>query len=253
MNAHVAQIWRHPIKSHGREAVAQVLLSEGRCLPWDRRWAVAHELAKIDPVRPEWVPCNNFSRGAKAPELMAITARCDLSHGKLTLSHPKLKDLTINPDDEADVGAFIQWVMPISPQNRALPTQIIRAPKRGMTDTDFPSVSLINMASHHEVAAQLGRGISPNRWRANLVLDGLEPWVERDWIGKRIRAGDAELEVRENIGRCLATAASTRTGIRDADTLGTLKAGWGHTDFGVYAVVTKTGDLHQSDGFEVLS
>lgn len=252
MTAHIAEIWRHPIKAHGREALARVLLSEGQTLPWDRRWAVAHELAKIDFEAPEWVPCNNFSRGAKAPELMAITARCDLHSQTVTLNHPKLKDLTIDPDGDGESGRFIQWVMPISPANRALPARLVRAPKRGMTDTDFPSVSLVNMASHQAVCARLGRDISPLRWRANLLLDGLEPWAERRWIGKRIRVGGAELEVRENTTRCLATTASTRTGMRDADTLITLETGWGHQQMGIYAVVTKTGDLRQGDTLEVL-
>ena len=49
-----------------------------------------------------------------------------------------------------------------------------------------------------------------------------------------------------------ATATSTRTGERDADTLGALEQGWGHTQFGVYAEVVKTGDLTQGDDFEVL-
>lgn len=253
MTAHIAEIWRHPIKAHGREPLVHVKLSEGQCLPWDRRWALAHEAAQIDFDNPAWVPCNNFSRGAKAPELMAITARCDLRAQTVTLSHPKLKDLTIDPDDKGDSGRLIQWVLPISPKNRALPMRLVRAPKRGMTDTDFPSISLINLASHGEVSARLGRDISPLRWRGNLLLDGLQPWAERDWIGKTLRIGKAELEIREHIGRCLATTASTQTGIRDADTLDALKAGWGHTQMGVYGVVAKTGDIRQGDAIEVLT
>ena len=41
-----AALWRHPIKGHGREALETVDLTEGRTMPWDRRWAVAHEAAK---------------------------------------------------------------------------------------------------------------------------------------------------------------------------------------------------------------
>lgn len=252
MTAHVAEIWRHPVKSHGREPLARVLLSEGRTLPWDRRWAVAHEMSEFDEANPEWVPCTNFSRVSKGPKLQAITARCDLPMGKVTLSHPMLKDLTINPDDEGDAHSLIQWVMRISPANRALPSRVVRVPRRGMTDTDYPSISLINLASHRAVAERLGQDISHLRWRANIVMDGLEPWVERDWIGRKIRLGLAELELRENIVRCAATTASTRTGERDADTLGALSAGWGHQEFGVYAVVTKTGDIRQGDEIEVL-
>lgn len=251
MTARLAEIWRHPIKSCGREPVARTKLSPGNTLPWDRRWAIAHEAAKIDPAAPAWAACANFSRAAKAPQLQAVSAHSDIAKGQVTLSHPKRPDLTIDPDNPDDGLALIQWLMPLSPPDRALPARVVRA-DRGMTDTDFPSISLINLASHAEVAARIGREISPLRWRGNLHIDGLSPWEERGWIGKRLRIGDAELEVRENITRCLATAASPRTGERDADTLGALQSGWGHRQFGVYAVVTKAGDIAQGDRLEVL-
>ncbi len=164
-----------------------------------------------------------------------------------------MQDLTIDPDDPSDGATLIQWIMPLSPGNRALPAQVVRNGLRGMTDTDFPSISLINLASHAEVEGQLGRAISPLRWRANLILDGLAPWDERGWVGKRIRIGLAELEVREHITRCLATSTSVATGTRDTDTLGALEAGWGHKQFGLYAVVTRTGDINQGDAVEVLA
>lgn len=248
----LTEIWRHPIKSHGREQLSRILLSEGKCLPWDRRWAVAHEMAKFDTDNPGWVPCSNFSRGAKAPQLMAITAQADMTKQELTLSHPKLRDLTFDPEISGDVLSFIQWVMRISPTNRALPSDIVRVPQRGMTDTDFPSVSLINMASHHAVSKELDHEISHLRWRGNLILEGLRPWEEFDWIGRTIRVGLAEIEIREKITRCLATTANPDTGERDADTLGALKSGWDHQEFGVYGVVTKTGDIEQGDTVEVI-
>jgi len=252
MSGILSEIWRHPIKSCGRETLTRVMLSEGKTLPWDRRWAIAHEAAAFDPEHPDWVACGNFARAAKAPAMQAITARCDLAYGTVTLSHPKLQDITVDPDNPDDAMTLIQWIMPISPGNRALPAQVVRNGIRGMTDTDFPSISLINLASHAEVEGQLGRAISPLRWRANLFLDGFEPWEERGWIGKTLRIGLAELEVRENIVRCLATSTSVATGERDTDTLGALEAGWGHKEFGVYAVVTKTGDINQADSIEVI-
>lgn len=252
MNAHVAEIWRHPVKSHGREEVTRTVLTEGRTMPWDRRWAVVHEAADIDLDAPEWAPCQNFSRVSKSPGLQAIRAHTDLRAQKVTFSHPKMRDLTIDPDDEGGAGELIQWIMPLSAWNRALPARLVRVPKRGMTDTDYPSISLINLASHAEVAARLGEPTSHLRWRANLVLGGLDPWVERDLIGRRVRVGLAELKIRENITRCRATEASPDTGKRDRETLKALNEGWGHQEFGVYAEVVKSGDLQQGDSFEVL-
>ncbi len=243
----VQALWRHPIKAHGREALQSVTLTKGQTIPWDRRWAVAHALAKSDGRA--WAPCANYSRGSKVPELMAINARCDEATGVVTLSHPERPDLSFDPDrDEAE---FLQWVAPIMPPERTQSAHIHRVPGRGMTDTDYPSVSLINLASHAEVAAKLGQDISPLRWRCNIHIKGLEPWAEDGWIGKTLRLGEAELRIREPILRCMATTANPKTGVRDADTLGTLNTNWKHQNFGVYAEVIGSGDIRVGDLVEV--
>lgn len=244
----VSALWRHPIKAHGREALSRVELSAGRTLPWDRRWAVAHEMAQVDDSA--WSPCQNFSRGSKVAQLMAINAVSDETTGTVTLSHPARPDLSFDPDHDAP--AFLEWVRPLMPANRAQSTGILRVPDRGMTDTDYPSVSILNMASNRDLSARMGQDLSPLRWRGNIHLDGLEPWAERDWIGRRIRIGAAELELRENIVRCMATTANPATGERDADTLGALNSHWNHQDFGVYAVVTRSGAVAMGDTAEVL-
>ncbi len=82
-------------------------------------------------------------------------------------------------------------------------------------------------------------------------MTGLAPWEEKTWAGKTVRIGSVELQIREEITRCLATAANPVTGIRDADTLGALKA-LGHQKFGVYAVVTRSGEIAVDDIIEVL-
>ena len=71
----ITAIWRHPIKSHGREALDRIDLVEGQSMPFDRLWAVAHDAAAIDAAA--WAACQNFNRGAKTPGLMAITATLD--------------------------------------------------------------------------------------------------------------------------------------------------------------------------------
>ena len=75
----------------------------------------------------------------------------------------------------------------------------------------------------------------------NFWAEGLDPWVEFDWVGASIRVGEAVLEIREQTTRCRATMADPDTGEIDGDTLTALRDGWGHQDFGVYAVATKGG------------
>ena len=244
----VRALWRHPIKGHGREALDQVTLSEGQTMPWDRRWAVAHELAQADNT--DWAPCANFSRGSKVPALMAINAISDEAAGTVTLNHPDLPDLTFNPDHNPQ--AFLDWVRPIMPADRAQSARIIRVERRGMTDTDFPSISLINLASNADLTATMGEDVSPLRWRCNIHFDGFAPWEEFNWIGKSLRIGKVEFAVREPIVRCLATTANPATGLRDLDTLKALNDKMDHQNFGIYAEVTRGGALRVGDVIEVL-
>ncbi len=245
MTGVITSLWRHPIKSHGREALNDVALTPGQTMPGDRVWAVAHEASKADGS--QWVPCANFSRGSKAPSLMAISAR--LEGETVTLSHPGRPDLRFEPD--RDQETFLTWVAPLMPADRAASARIIRVPGRGMTDSDFPSISLCNMASHRAVEQTLGQDLSINRWRGNIWFDGLSLWEEFDWLGRDIQIGETVLNVRERITRCLATTANPETGVRDADTLGAL-SNWDHQDFGVYAEVIQGGTISVDDEVRVL-
>ncbi len=248
MTGHIAGLWRHPIKSHGRETLDSVVLTAGQTMPWDRVWAVAHERSSADGHA--WAPCANFSIGAKAPGLMAIDARLDQTTRTVHLTHPDRPPLSVRPDDAPD--ELIAWAAPLMPADRLASARVVRVPGRGMTDTAYASVSIGNLASHRAVEARIGGPLSACRWRLNIWLDGLDPWAEFDWIGRHLRLGGARLEVVERIRRCRATEANPDTGQRDAPTLEVLDQGWGHRDFGIYARVTDGGPVGLGDAIEVI-
>lgn len=252
MTVRIAEMWRHPIKSHGRERIDTAILEAGRALPGDRVWAVAHERSCFDVDRPSWNPPGDFSTCTNGPRLQQIGCWSNPQTGQITLFHPDRPELTINANDHGDGCEFIQWVMPISLGTRLLPARLVRAPDEAMTDTGYQSISLINLASHRAVEAQLGQEISPLRWRGNLLVEGLEPWEEMDWIGRTIRIGGAELEVVEPIERCRATEANPETGTRDVETVRAIFEGFGHRNCGVYLKVAKAGDIQEQMEIEVL-
>ena len=243
----LVQITRHPIKGHGREDLASVRLLAGECLPWDRHWAVAHEAAKLVDG---WNPCMNFARGAKAPALMAIESVLDEATATITLRHPQRGEITFRPDDADGLPAFLDWLDPLIPAGRARPSRIVSA-GRGMTDSAFPSVSILNRASLADLSARMGKTLSPHRFRGNLWLDGAEPWAEWDWIGRNLRIGGATLRIEERITRCVATTVDPETGISDAPTLSALDAAFGHQDFGVYATVIHGGEIALGDDWSL--
>lgn len=250
--AHVATLWRHPIKSHGREQLEQVTLIEGQTMPWDRHWAVTHEASKFDAGDPRWVMCRNFMIGVATPGLAGIWAELDEATATVTLRHADLGQHIFCPDDASDWAGFLNWVLPLCPADRRQPTGIVTTGARGMTDSAYPSVSIMNTASHAEVSAQLGKPLEQERWRSNIWLDDLPAWEEFDWTGRNLRIGEAEFAVQEPIRRCMATAANPVTGQRDTDTLGALRDGWDHQHFGVYATVTKGGKVAVNNKAEVI-
>ncbi|MFL2810726.1 MAG: hypothetical protein ACJ0BV_04385 [Paracoccaceae bacterium] len=40
MSGVLSNIWRHPLKSHGREELEHANLNVGQAMPWDRHWGV---------------------------------------------------------------------------------------------------------------------------------------------------------------------------------------------------------------------
>ena len=248
MTITVAHIWRHPVKSHGREELGQVVLTAGQTLPWDRAWAVTHDAAKTDGST--WAACANFNRGSKSPQLMAINATLDEATQTVTLTHPHKDPLVFRPDH--DLNAFLAWSGDLTPADRAQSARVIRVAGRGMTDTPFPSVSFLNLSSNRALGQRLGQDLDMRRWRGNFWLEGMGPWQEFEWIGKTLSVGEAEVKICEPIGRCMATTANPNSGVRDTDTLGALLQGYGHKNFGVYGEVTKSGVVRANDRVHVL-
>ena len=247
MTAEIAQIWRYPIKGVGAEALAAVAVQPGLPLPRDRAWAI---LQDGGDDRPGWRSCRNFLRAAKGPGLMAVQMRAE--GDGYHLSHPDLETaLTIDPRRDAAGPALINWLRPIYPADRPAPVKLVSSPPEGMSDAPFASVSIMNLSSLRALGQKLGRPLDPRRFRGNLWVDGWAPWEEFDMVGQRLRIGDAEFEGVEPITRCRATEANPETGKRDADTLGALKDGWGHQEFGVNLRVGGGGRLRLGDTVSV--
>lgn len=248
----VTDLWRHPIKGVSREQLNSVALEVGKTMPWDRHWAIAHTDAKIDTANPAWARCMNFARAARGYRLMAVSSRLNEQTGMLTLEHPDMETITINPDDVADAKILVDWVTKISNPDRALPAQVFKAPDRGMTDSSTANLSIHTKASLDAFSQAIGTPLDPRRFRANIWIDGPGAWEEFTWVGRHVRIGEAEFEITAPVERCMATTVNPDTGVSDQPTLETLKSKWGHLNFGVFGVVTKAGTISLGDKLEVL-
>jgi GntR family transcriptional regulator/MocR family aminotransferase len=108
-------------------------------------------------------------------------------------------------------------------------------------------ISLINLATVRSLEEKWGVEIDPLRFRANLYIDGANPWEEFDWVGSDIRLGNAVFAVDRKNGRCGATNVNPATGRRDLDIPGSLRATFGHKNLGIYLLAREGGEVAVGD------
>lgn len=102
----------------------------------------------------------------------------------------------------------------------------------------------------------LGKEVSELRFRSNIAVDGLTPWMEQSWVGRKIRIGAVGFDVVKPKTRCLATHANPVTGERDLPALTTLtqKMGQENATFAVAMLPTggAGGQIHIGDQVTLL-
>ncbi|SFB73644.1 hypothetical protein SAMN04487968_101223 [Nocardioides terrae] len=111
-----------------------------------------------------------------------------------------------------------------------------------------PTVTLVGTASLRDLGERCGVDLLAEsaRFRATLVVETEEPYVEESWLGRELQAGSAVLRGGVAIPRCAVIDHSPATGEKDARLLKALVTyrplnAAGEPAFGVYASVTTPG------------
>jgi uncharacterized protein len=97
--------------------------------------------------------------------------------------------------------------------------------------------------------AQLG--VDRRRFRPNILLEGIDGTAERDWIGRRLRIGEALLFVREPCERCVVTTIDPDNLEVDPDVLRRTRLELGGI-MGVYCDVLIGGEIGVGDPVELM-
>jgi hypothetical protein len=129
------------------------------------------------------------------------------------------------------------------------------APDRGRGG----AATLLGVASLAALAGTLELGgVDGRRFRMNFGIDGTDAHAEDDWIGKRVRIGDALVIPQGNVGRCVITKQNPDTGRIDLDTLKAIAAYRRDVEtteplpFGVHAAVAEPGRVRVGDAVEIV-
>jgi len=248
--ATVRAIHVSPVKSLRLMPVPEAHL-EREGVPGDRRFAL------LDPRR------GRVATQREIGVLAQIQSRYDAATAELALVMPDGSQVvaTVNGGTPASVKLWDRVV-----EGRALdgpwadaisnvvgrPLQLLEVTD-GIRAQDTYPVSLLSQASADEVGRRGGidAGFDARRFRPTILLDGLGAHEEDEWVGHRVRAGEAVLSVVKLDPRCALTTRHPETGERDADTLRWLaeyrRADDGDVYCGLYADVLEPGMVRLGD------
>jgi len=246
----VEAIYRYPVKGLSPEALEEVTLAPGECLPHDRRFALAQGDAPFDPAAPSWLPKRHFGCLQANARLALLHTAFDPRSGCLLIRAPdrlRLVADTRTDEGRAEIAAFLAGFL--GPEARGTP-RFVEAPGHNFTDVAVKCVSVIGLSSLHALEAAVGVELDPIRFRANVYVSGGEPWAEFGFVGQEIQLGSARLRVLKRIIRCAATEVNPRTAERDADPPRWLRERFGHAHMGVYCEVLEGGRVAAGDALE---
>ncbi len=220
MQGEVAEIWRYPVKSMGGERLGSCLITESG-LEGDRRWVL------VDGTQ------NRGGKPLTAREAQQLlTYRTRLADGSVQVVTPGGKTRLL--DDRLVAELAVETSRPLTLREGA-----------GLNYDDSP-VLVVNLNTVAAFELSAGVEVDCRRFRANLYLEGLEPEEELLWVGRRIRAGDAELEVVSRCERCVVITRDPDTTQSSPELLRVL-ADTSDTCMGVYCRVVRRGMVATGD------
>jgi len=106
------------------------------------------------------------------------------------------------------------------------------------------SVSLLNIQSINDFEKKVNKKIETSIFRGNICFDGVEPWREREWIGKTIKINNVSFKVEKNIPRCVAINLKPQSDDNSFNLLQLLKKTYNHFDMGVYLTAEEDGEIN---------
>jgi len=248
----LARLCRYPVKGMSAHDLDSAMLSVGKALPHDRRFAIAHGSTTDLPPDGGWAPKANFVTLVNCAKLAGIEAVFEPESGHLTLKRNGRQvaraDIT-TPLGRTIVEDFLRAYL-AGEVRGAL--RLIEAKEDAFTDSRDGKLSLINLASIRDLERVTGHPVDPIRFRGNLYVEGLPAWAEFGWTeDTEIRLGEVALKLYKRIGRCAATNVNPQTAERDANLPLALRRGFGHFDMGVYLQVTAPGTVRVGDTLTV--
>jgi uncharacterized protein YcbX len=208
-----------------------------------------------------------LANGKRFPQLMSVRPEWDESTRVLSLTFPSGERVEGSVEPGEPVEAELHhsphpsrrvrgpWQEPLS-ELAGEPLTLLWS-ERGAVDRGADRggwASIVSRASLERLRTEAGEEHPPDgrQFRMLFEIDGVGAHEEDEWLGCRVRVGEAELAPIGDVGRCVVTTRSADTGRFNYDTLKALAAyrREGVTEplpFGVYCDVVVPGRVRLGD------
>jgi uncharacterized protein len=252
VGSHIASLYRYPVKGLSPEALTSVALTAGETMPYDRAYAIENGPGRFDPDHPRHLPKITFLMLMRDERLATLETRFDDATRTLTILRAGKQ--VARGDLRTRIGCSMieQFVAAYMKDSLRGAPKVVAAPGHSFSDVAMKCVHIVNLASLRDLERVVGKPVDPLRFRANIYIDGLEPWAEFKWLDRDLAVGAARFSVIKRTQRCEATNVDPRTAARDMALPSVLQRTWGHSDFGIYAKVTAAGTIATADTLTLL-
>jgi uncharacterized protein YcbX len=251
-NAKITEIFRYPVKGLTGEALASTKLSTGGCIAGDRGWAIEAGTGKFDTINPRYFPKANFLMLMRDERLAALECRFDESTGNLAILRDGKQVSRGNLNQKIGRQLLEQFFAAYLPETSRGAPKFLSAVNWSFSDVPEKVVSIINLATVRDIERVVGVPVDPARFRGNILIDGIEPWAEFNWVSKTLLInGKPLLEATGRIQRCAAINVNPQSAIRDLTIPRTLSDVFGHEDCGIYAKAIDNGKISSGDAISL--
>jgi uncharacterized protein YcbX len=252
----VKALFFYPVKGLSAQPLNRVELRPGTGIPYDRMFAFARPDGRYRPGTRDGLPKQEFFALVSDCRLAGLDTHFDPETDVLTArvaGHEVLEADLSTEDGRDDAVRFFTRVLDLP--SGAAPL-FAREAGRRFTDAaaagDGPMnwLSLVNLASVRDLELRTGTAVDPMRFRANILVDGLQAWTELDLIGREFHLGDVRARAVHQTKRCAATEVDPATGRRDLPVVSMIDRTYGHRLMGIYLEVLDAGVLEK--GHEIV-
>jgi len=245
----VSHLFSYPIKGLNPHPWDAVELQAGRTFPFDRSWAIKKGKWAFDADNPKHMAKTNFFMLMRDEKLAMLRYRFNPQEQKIEIQDREGRRLIAIlglEDGRANLARFLEPLL-------GEKVEVLVSPDHTFSDFAMNVVSIIGMPSVQALGQAMGApDLNPVRFRANLYFTDGEPWVEFDWVGRKLQIGGTTLEVVKRIQRCAATNVNLNTGQRDRNIPKELMSHFNHPEMGIYARIVEGGAIKQGDEIKVL-